>query len=97
MTNTILAMEYAAKLDREDREKRMGATPKTDAHKSKMPSGISDLSVAVWVANQNLEFARTLERQNAELLAAAKEVLRISDRKHDAWDRLREAIRRAEA
>jgi hypothetical protein len=31
-----------------------------------------------------------------DLLAALKEVVRISDRKHDAWDAAREAIANAE-
>ena len=30
------------------------------------------------------------------LLAAVKEVLRITDRKHDAWDRAKEAIAKVE-
>ncbi len=32
-----------------------------------------------------------------ELIVAAKEVLRISDRKHDAWDRMKEIIAKASA
>lgn len=36
--------------------------------------------------------AETLKAQRDELLAALEEVLRISDRKHDAWDRAHAAI-----
>lgn len=37
-----------------------------------------------------------LQNQARELVTAAKEVLRISDRKHDAWDRAKAAIFRIE-
>lgn len=40
--------------------------------------------------------AAGLQARNAEMVAAAKVVLEISDRKHDAWDRLRAAIDQAE-
>jgi len=78
-------------------------TPRTDTHKAKMPSGINGLQEAVWIANQHLEFARTLERQNAELLAAlkfAREEIASFPRSF-AYDvthlpRIDEAIRRAE-
>lgn len=40
--------------------------------------------------------AETLKQQRDELLAALKEVVRISDRKHDAWDRAHAAIAEAE-
>jgi phage host-nuclease inhibitor protein Gam len=40
------------------------------------------------------EIAR-LEAENTKLLAALKEVVRISDRKHDAWDAAHAAIARA--
>lgn len=41
----------------------MSDTPRTDTLKEKLPSDIDNLSVAVWVANQYLEFARELERE----------------------------------
>lgn len=48
---------------------------------------------------QNIEIevpeAAELERQRDALLAALEEVVRISDRKHDAWDRAKEAIAEA--
>lgn len=46
----------------------------------------------------NFELQRdrmVLTQQRDELIAAFEEVLRISDRKHDAWDRARAAIARA--
>jgi len=36
---------------------------------------------------------RSLEVKLSNLITAAKEVIRISDRKHEAWDRLKEVIR----
>lgn len=41
---------------------------------------------------------RTLAQQqpDAEFLAALKEVIHISDRKHNAWDKVKEFIARAE-
>ena len=36
---------------------------------------------------------RSLEVKLTNIVGAAKEVIRISDRKHDAWDRLKEVIR----
>ena len=41
------------------------------------------------------EKIRVLEAKLYRLAVAAKEVVRISDRKHDAWDNLKEAIRAA--
>lgn len=41
----------------------MSDTPRTDAFKNTLPSGIDSLNVAVWVANQYLKFARELERE----------------------------------
>ena len=38
------------------------------------------------------EKAEALEAKLAALVKASKEVVRISDRKHDAWDRLKSAI-----
>ena len=47
----------------------------------------------------NCEFSDTPvdARLLAELLAALKEVVALSDRKHDAWDRAHAAIAKAEA
>lgn len=45
------------------------------------------------------EYYQTIAAQRTQiedLVSAAKEVLRISDRKHEAWDRLRVAIAKAE-
>lgn len=40
---------------------------------------------------------RRLHAINAELVATMKEVVRISDRQHDAWGAARVAIHKAEA
>lgn len=42
-----------------------------------------------------LEKLREKDAQRDELLAALEAVVTISDRKHDAWDRAKEAIARA--
>ena len=42
-----------------------------------------------WVKYENYE---ALEAKLAALVTASEEVVRISDRKHDAWDRLKSAI-----
>ena len=36
-----------------------------------------------------------LQAENERLREALEEVVRISDRKHDAWDRAKEALKRA--
>jgi hemoglobin-like flavoprotein len=38
---------------------------------------------------------KQLAEQREELLSALKEVIRISDRKHDAWDKAKAAISKA--
>lgn len=53
----------------------MSDTPLTDVHKAKLPSGINTLDVAVWVANQHLNFARSLER-HANAMAEALDICR---------------------
>lgn len=40
---------------------------------------------------------KALEKKLAAIVKAAKEVVRISDRKHDAWDKLKVAIKAARA
>lgn len=42
------------------------------------------------IKNERLEAeCKKLRERNARMAAAAREVLRISDRKHDAWDALK--------
>lgn len=38
---------------------------------------------------------KELEGEKQGLIEAMKEVIRISDRKHDAWDKAKEAIKKA--
>jgi predicted transcriptional regulator len=40
--------------------------------------------------------APTLYQQNSSLLEALKEIIKISDRKHDAWDKAKELIQQIE-
>ena len=51
---------------------------------------------AVLSCKRHMEILARLEAKLAALVEAAKEVARISDRKHDAWDALKEAIDAAE-
>jgi hypothetical protein len=81
----------------------MSDTPRTDAL-SKTAEDIYELDAdeAAFWASQYADLARTLERQNAELLAALKGIVAAADANQAAIvltliAQAREAIRRAEA
>lgn len=62
----------------------------------------SDLTpvAAIYAGNIGKEASEQLAKQFAasgELLEALKEVVRISDRNHEAWDKAKEAIKKAES
>lgn len=65
------------------------------------PAALQRLDIAIaemeGVADQTIAEIARLRASNAELLAALKKVIAISDRKHDAWDAAHAAIAKATA
>jgi len=64
-----------------------------DAYENRYPTEWAYNQACKALESWHAECTR-LKEENAQLREAAEEVIRISDRKHDAWDRLKEAIRK---